>query len=158
MGVFQRFIPALSLVRTSTLILRYDPGIQIWSGCMSLHQAPRISCPLDKNADNLSPRGLFQAFPFNSVGGRPRANFCEKTRERVANFVRSLCAAHAKLGRRAPCALCNTKDVGVAVSRASVAFGAEIAPLCAAGSYAASKKKEYFQMFSSRHDSNQSIK
>ena len=30
-----------------TLMFRYDTGRHIWSGCISLHQAPRISCPLD---------------------------------------------------------------------------------------------------------------
>ena len=39
---------------------------------MSLHQTPRISCPLDVYGDKLSPLGTFQPFPFNSVGGRPR--------------------------------------------------------------------------------------
>ena len=38
-----------------TLIFRHDAGRQIWSGCLSLHQAPRISCPLDIHSDNLSP-------------------------------------------------------------------------------------------------------
>ena len=30
-----------------TLIFRHDTGRQFWSGCVSLHQALRISCPLD---------------------------------------------------------------------------------------------------------------
>ena len=31
----------------STLIFRHDTGRHIWSGCVSLHQAPWISCLLD---------------------------------------------------------------------------------------------------------------
>ena len=33
-----------------TLIFRHDTGRQFWSGCISLHQATRISCPLDSSA------------------------------------------------------------------------------------------------------------
>ena len=36
-------------------------------------QAPRISCPLDSHGDTLSPWGIFQPSPFNSIGGWPRA-------------------------------------------------------------------------------------
>lgn len=36
------------------------------------HQATRISCPLDTHGDKLSPLGVFQPFPCNSIGGRPR--------------------------------------------------------------------------------------
>ena len=38
-----------------TLIFRHYAGRQIWSGCMSLHQAPRLSCLLGIHRDNLSP-------------------------------------------------------------------------------------------------------
>ena len=40
----RQFAPKSGL---GTLMFRYDTGRHIWSGCISLHQAPRISCPLD---------------------------------------------------------------------------------------------------------------
>ena len=46
--VFSRFKLSLSLFGASYAdFCRHDTGKQFWSGCISLHQASRISCPLD---------------------------------------------------------------------------------------------------------------
>ena len=45
-------------------MFRYDTGRHIWSGCISLHQAPRISCPLDSTVTIFPCRECFSLFRF----------------------------------------------------------------------------------------------
>ena len=51
-------------------------------GMISSGEATKISGPLDIDGDKLSPWGMLQPFPFNSFGGRPRAEAISLCKEK----------------------------------------------------------------------------
>ena len=76
----------------------------------------RVRCATRMASVQLSAESALHLAPrLREYGVRNQAKFREKTRECVANFVRILCAPHAKLGRRALRKLRNNNDVGKAV-------------------------------------------
>ena len=74
-----------------TLIFRHDTGRQFLSGCTSLHQAPRISCPLDLSVTICHCGECYSLFHSTLLEGdrapRGRSLLPKKLRRKTFTFV-----------------------------------------------------------------------